>query len=245
MLDVANTFSSALTINEGTVVAAHVRAIGSGALNVAGGASLDISGELGPLNPMQIEQFGSISGRVDVGTGRFILRSPITTGDSVEDLLLSGRNGGTWDGAAGITSSTVPSEAAIGVVRSVGWKRNPDGSITVAYAAPGDVNLDGEVNVFDMVDVSSSGKYGEGTVSVWSQGDFDYNGVTNIFDMVLVNGAGVYGAGNYLPEPSAAASVAAVPEPSLGLVVLAGMACGVYAGRRGSQRRVLSRYQRG
>ena len=100
-----------------------------------------------------------------------------------------------------------------------------DGSARVSYAAPGDTNLNGQVDVFDLVSVNSAGKYGTGTASDWSQGDFTYDGVTNVFDLVSVNSAGAYGQGNYFPAaPSAAGlgSVAAVPEPgTLGLASLA------------------------
>jgi hypothetical protein len=160
----------------------------------------------------------------------------ITVADAMEitadAVLEAGRNGGGWDGERGIVSATAAAESADGLVRGVGWKENPDGSITVAYAAPGDVNLDGEVDIFDMVDVTSSGAYGVGTASVWSQGDFDYNGVTNIFDLVLVSGAGMYGAGNYLPEPALALNAAAVPEPSLEMLVLAAAGWLARRGRR-------------
>ena len=229
VLDAANTLAAPLTINGGTVLAADAGALGSATVTIAEAAKLGISSSLDSRDALQIEAFGSVLGNLDVGGGRFTLQTANGSEASLEDLLEAGRNGGGWDGERGIVSATAAAESAAGIIRGVGWKENPDGSITVAYAAPGDVNLDGEVDIFDMVDVTSSGAYGEGTASVWSQGDFDYNGVTDIFDLVLVSGAGMYGAGYYLPEPALASSAAAVPEPSLAMLVLA--AAGWLAGR--------------
>ena len=104
--------------------------------------------------------------------------------------------------------------------------------MTVAYSAPGDTDLSGDVNIFDLVSINGSGSYGTGTPSVWSQGDFDYNGVTNIFDMVLTIGANVYRRGSYLPAVTSAVSVNAVPEPSVCLLAFAGLAGGYCALRR-------------
>jgi hypothetical protein len=98
----------------------------------------------------------------------------------------------------------------------------------VGYAAVGDVDLSGAVNVFDLVSINSAGKYGSGSASVWSQGDFNYDGVTNVFDLVGINTAGAYGRGNYFPAASVSATgfgaVSAVPEPaslSLGILSMA------------------------
>jgi hypothetical protein len=96
----------------------------------------------------------------------------------------------------------------------VGYVVAADGSAKVSFAAPGDVDLSGAVNVFDLVGVNSGGKYGAGTAAVWNQGDFNYDGVTNVFDLVSVNTAGAYGQGNYFPAaPSTSSAVSAVPEP--------------------------------
>jgi len=147
--------------------------------------------------------------------------------------LIAGRAGGSWVGATGITSSAA---AASGGTRAVGYVVAADGSARVSFAASGDVDLSGAVNVFDLVSINSSGRYGTGAASGWSQGDFNYDGVTNVFDLVSVNTAGVYGQGNYFPAgPAAGATggVTAVPEPSAGLLTLAAaVATGVAVRRR-------------
>ena len=97
------------------------------------------------------------------------------------------------------------------------------GAATVSFAAAGDTNLNGQVDVFDLVSINSGGKYGAGTAAVWSQGDFNYDGTTSVFDLVAVTGAGVYGTGSYLPV-SATGSVTAVPEPTVWWPVAVGLA---------------------
>jgi len=120
--------------------------------------------------------------------------------------LVAGRNGGSWDGLAGISS------ADAGSGRAVGYVVNGDGSTTVAYAAPGDTDLNGQVDVFDLVAMTTGGSYGSGAAAVWATGDFNYDGLSNVFDLVDVETGGAFNQGDYLPV---AATVATVPEPSL------------------------------
>ena len=91
-------------------------------------------------------------GRLDLGAGQVsIAAGGITAADLRADII-AGRNGGAWNGATGIMSST----AAIGGgTRAVGYVVNGDGSATVSFAAPGDIDLSGPVNVFDLVGINS------------------------------------------------------------------------------------------
>jgi hypothetical protein len=73
--------------------------------------------------------------------------------------LIAGRNGGGWDGPAGIVSSPA---AASGGTRTVGYQFDGNGVARVAFAAAGDADLDGKVDVFDLVRVDASGTYGSG-----------------------------------------------------------------------------------
>ncbi|MFM1903532.1 MAG: hypothetical protein RLZZ440_1432, partial [Planctomycetota bacterium] len=109
--------------------------------------------------------------------------------------------------------------ALLGGTRTVGYVVASDGAARVSYAAAGDVDLSGTVDVFDLVSVNGGGRYGGGAGSDWSRGDFNYDGLTDVFDLVGVNTAGAYGRGNYFPTTATAAAaglggaVAAVPEP--------------------------------
>jgi hypothetical protein len=175
-------------------------------------------------------------GLVNLGAGQI---SVATGGVSAADLradIIAGRNGGAWNGTTGITSSAA---AASGGTRAVGYVVNENGSTAVSFAAAGDIDLSGAVNVFDLVGINSGGKYGAGTAATWQQGDFNYDGVTNVFDLVAVNTAGAYGQGNYFPAAAGVAgvtgSVAAVPEPAALSLIAAGLGLAA-AVRRWSRR---------
>ena len=213
---------TSLAINAGTISGAPVLTVGAGGL-----ASLvqDARVVVG-VGGLSVDQAGG-GGRLDLGAGQIsIAPDGITAADLRADII-AGRAGGAWTGSTGITSSTA---AASGGTRVVGYVVAADGSAKVSFAASGDVDLSGAVNVFDLVSINSSGKYGTGTSAVWNQGDFNYDGVTNVFDLVSVNTAGVYGQGNYFPAGPSVGSAAAVPEPGLtGLAVLAALGAAAWA----------------
>lgn len=234
VLDAANTFSSSIAVSEGTAVAANLQAVGTATVDVSAGAAFAISPAIGAANPVQVSELGEIAGTIDVNTGRFSLpASRASPATELRSLLISGRSGGTWNGAAGIVSSAA---AASEGTRVVGYVVAADGSALVAFAASGDTNLDGQVDVFDLVSVNSSAKYGSGEMAVWSQGDFNYDGATNVFDLVGMNTAGAYAQGNYLPVTPGETAVTAIPEPSFYAVAIAALACGGDLGRRRRKR---------
>lgn len=166
---------------------------------------------------------------VDLGAGRLTVAAGGIDAAKLRADIIAGRAGGSWSGGSGITSATA---SAAGGDRAVGYVMAGNGAAVVAFAAPGDTNLDGQVNVFDLLSINSAGMFARAMPAVWSQGDFDYDGVVTVFDLVGVSAAGAYLAGNYLPSAAAsAATVASVPEPgSLGLV-LTGIMLVFMAGR--------------
>jgi hypothetical protein len=118
--------------------------------------------------------------------------------------------------------------------RAVGWLDNGDGSVSFAYAAPGDTNLDGLLDVLDAANILAGGLFDSGSQAIWTQGDFNYDAVLDILDAADFLSTGLFDQGPY--EASAAAAVAAVPEPAAGpLLVVAVAALGVAGGRRRRQ----------
>jgi autotransporter-associated beta strand protein len=227
--------ASALAVNSTTGITAL--AINAGGLGGSPAVTVDGGGTMSLVQDARVSvTVGSLAvaeagggGKIDLGAGQVTVAAGGITAADLRADIIAGRNGGAWTGATGITSSTA---AASGGTRSVGYVVAGDGSATVSYAAAGDVDLSGQVNVFDLVAVNSGGKYGSGTAAVWSQGDFNYDGVTNVFDLVGINTAAVYGQGNYFPAaPSATGGVAAVPEPGSFGLLAAGLA-GLAAARR-------------
>jgi len=195
--------------------------LGAPAVTVTAGGSLSL-----PSTARSMLDVGRLSiaetaggGRLDLGAGEVNVAPGGITAAALRADLLAGRNGGGWNGTAGITSTAA---AAAGGTRAVGYVIGSDGAARISFAAPGDVDLTGTVDVFDLVGINGAGTYATGLPSAWSQGDFNYDGVTTVFDLVAIGSSGVYGRGNYFP--AAGPTAAAVPEPGLSylLAVAAG-----------------------
>jgi autotransporter-associated beta strand protein len=235
VFDAANAYAGPTTIAGGTLRVTNADALAATAVTVGSGGQLSlpeaarVSVAVGGLTVDQ----ASGGGRVDLGAGQLTIAAGGISAADLRADIIAGRNNGAWNGTTGITSSAAAATSG----RAVGYVVNGDGSARVSFAASGDVDLNGQVNVFDLVSINSSGRYGTGTASVWSQGDFNYDGVTNVFDLVAVNTAGVYGQGNYFPAAPTAGGVAAVPEPGLPMAVTAGLATASAAGLIRSRRR--------
>jgi hypothetical protein len=81
------------------------------------------------------------------------------------------------------------------------------GQLVVQYALVGDANLDGTVNLTDLLDLLNN--YGQSGTD-WTQGDFNYDGTVNLTDLLdLLN--------NYGQSTSA---TQVVPEPAIGSLLL-------------------------
>jgi hypothetical protein len=145
-------------------------------------------------------------GLTDVGDGSIDVSAGLSRNDLLA-ALRAGRSGGSWNGMAGITSSAA---AASGGSRTVGWLDHGDGSITFAYAAPGDTNLDQSVDILDIANVVAGGKFNSGVSATWGEGDFNYDNSVDILDIADFMSSGLFNAG---PYNAPAANIAAVPEP--------------------------------
>jgi autotransporter-associated beta strand protein len=227
VLDQANTLSGSLTVQGGRVSLANGSALGSGRLVVVAGGTAEVAPYLSTA-VAGLDLTGT--GLVDVRNGSITVAGGLSPTSLVASLL-EGRNGGTWDGTAGITSSVTASAVAASELRAVGWLDNGDGSLTAAYAAPGDTNLDWIVDILDASNLVASGKYNTPEPATWQDGDFNYDGVVDVTDLADFVATGLYGSPGY---NSPAGAVAAVPEPT-SLAWLAAAAVAV-AGVRGVRR---------
>ena len=198
---------------------------GSPVIDVAAGGSLSLPGATRTVVTATSLAVDDTASLLDLGSSAIQFAAGGIDAAALRADILAGRGAGGWNGTTGITSSAAAATSG----RAVGYVINGDGSGQVGYAAVGDADLSGAVNVFDLVSINSSGKYGSGTAAIWSQGDFNYDGVTNVLDLVGINTAGEYGRGNYFQAASVSASgigaVSAVPElTSLGLGILSAAA---------------------
>jgi hypothetical protein len=163
-------------------------------------------------------------GLVDIGDGRLTVSGGLSAA-SLVSAIVAGRGDGFWSGTSGITSTAAARDVALGLPRSIGWLDPGDGSVSFAFAAPGDTNLDWQVDVLDAANMLSAGKYNTPSGARWAEGDFNYDGFVDILDGAAFATSGLFNRGPYnLPTPLAGSpSMIAVPEPT-GLTWLLGAA---------------------
>jgi len=222
ILDQPNTLTGSTTVQGGRLRLAHRTALSSSRIVPLVGGTLTLSGTLkttvGGLDP-------NAGGLTDVSNGLITVAAGLSAADTLA-AITKGRSTGSWFGTSGMTSTQAAADNVSGFSRAVGWVENSNGSITVAYAAPGDTNLDWIVDILDISKFVSSGKFGTGQPAVWAEGDFNYDGVVDIQDVADFSTTGLYGLGLYNDVPG---PVAAVPEPATCAMALAGIACGGFS----------------
>jgi len=217
-LAAASTFTGPTTVTGGTLRLAHAQALAaSGSVAITGGRiALPTDAPLAvDLRTLVVDE---TAGMLDVGRGRVTIGSGITAAALRADLI-AGRRGGAWDGPFGIASSAAAADTAAGASRSVGWLDHGDGSFTVGYAAAGDTNIDGFVDLLDAANFLAGGLFDTGFSADWWVGDFTYDGLVDILDAADFVSAGLFDAGGYVDSGTAAPPMAAVPEPGSAVAV--------------------------
>jgi hypothetical protein len=191
------------------------------------------------------------SGKVDLTDRELIVdyTGGSSPESSIRDYLQAGRNGGAWNGPAGIVSSSVtPNYHALGyadagdllglgATQTQVWHgQTVDGSsVLVKYTYAGDATLDGQINIDDYVRIDNA--IGS-QLTGWFNGDFNYDGKINIDDYNIIDSViGVQGADlDLTPGIGGGDSfgVAAVPEPAGAMVLVGIVSC---LGRRRTKSR--------
>jgi hypothetical protein len=194
------------------------------------------------------------NGRIDITNNKMIVNSTpigtLGTGNTytgVTGLIQSGRNGGNWSGGGIVTTQTQATTsnftsigvATAGQVKGIAasatavWGgQTVTGSDTlVMYTYGGDANLDGKINVDDYGHIDSSVVLPG--ASGWFNGDFNYDGKVNVDDYGIID-SNVPIQGAPFPASSAAFAntVSAVPEPTVGALVVTGIATATLRRRR-------------
>jgi len=221
-----HTHTGSTTVGEGRLVVDG--AITSSTVTVARGATLAVA-DGGVARIHALSTAGA--GLVDIGSGQLTILHGLTSPGAAA-LVRSARGDGSWRSETGVGSTAVAAAVARGQSRAVGWMVHGDGSVTFGYAAAGDANLDGMVDVLDGASWLSTGLFDTGTAAGWYQGDFTADGVCDILDISEMVATGLYDAGPYLPQ--AATGIAAVPEPASTLGMVTAVAAAALLWRRRS-----------
>jgi autotransporter-associated beta strand protein len=194
VLNGANTHAGGTVVEQGELVIRHVAALGSGGLEVRAGGRVRLDlGLAGLTVPMLLLD---AAGRIDIGVGRLTAAAGLAE-STLRQLMLAGHNGGGWDGSSGFVSSA----ATLG--RTVGYVID-QALVTIAYAVPGDTNLDGVVDVIDVVNLMGNLNAPSADDVGWSGGDFNYDGMVDQLDLSDFLAGGVFDQGPYLSAADAA-----------------------------------------
>ena len=173
----------------------------------------------------------SVAGTLDLANNDAIVRNASVA--DVTALAATGFAGGSWNGSAGLVSSAAATDpahlSALAVVPNAGpLYATFDGQpataadVLVRFTLYGDANLDGTVNAADYTRMDAGSVAG---LTGWANGDVNYDGVVDGSDYALADNAfNSQGAGGAVA--TAAAQVAAVPEPAglLAALAVAGLA---------------------
>ena len=212
VLDQANTLTGSTVVQAGVLRLTNPAALESSRLVVMAGGTVQVA-------PLVIPSVAGLdlaggNGLLDVAGGGLTVLGGMADGELVAEIL-EGRGDGSWTGTSGITSSTAAADLAAGVPRAVGWIDNGDGSLTVAYAAPGDTNIDWSIDILDASNILAVSRFDSGEPATWLEGDFNYDGLADILDAADMVGTNLYDAGAYHPRVQDG-ETEGVTGPSLG-----------------------------
>jgi autotransporter-associated beta strand protein len=222
VLDAANGFTGPTDVQGGTLEVAHPSTLARSSVTVEVGARLIVAGSaraaVADLDLRGLADVGSGGLRVVVGMNDAEIRAAID----------AAKGDGSWGGASGVGSSAVAAAVAAGDTRTVGWIRDGAGAVTLAFAAPGDTDLDGQLDIIDAANFLAATRFNAGTPAGWTEGDFNNDFQVDVLDAAEFTAVNLFDAGSYLP----AATVVAVPEPTTGLLSMVGLVAAVAAGTR-------------
>lgn len=213
-------------------------AIATQNLVIAEGATLDIGNNATAITSALTVNPGSTLNLANSATGNGVTinyGSSASPNATIRSELVAGYNAGAWDGTS-TTSGVISSATAQSAGLTIGYADGADGVVSglaagqekIMVTLPGDVNLDGTVNLYDFAVLRKN--FGLSSGAQWDQGDFNYDGKVNLTDFLLLRS----NFGKSLV--SAATTTVATPEPAtLGLFAIGGL--GLLVRRRRARQR--------
>ena len=206
VLSTANLHTGGTIVEEGTLVVRNLSALGQGGVQVRAGAKLVLDGGGGRFTVPSLTL--DAGGRIDVGMSQLSIRSGFSRDALLAAIDAAKGDDGMWAGTSGIGSSVVQGMVAEGINRTLGWLGwvdNGDASFTVGFAAAGDSNLDGCVDVMDLGNIFQQMDGDPAEAVTWNAGDFNHDDMVDIVDFAELFEVGLFGEGSYLPAPPPAA----------------------------------------
>ena len=225
------------SLNGGQVVIEN-GAIATQNLVIAEGATLEIGNNATAITSALTVNPGSTLNLANSATGNGVTinyGSSASPNATIRSELVAGYNAGAWDGTS-TTSGVISSATAQSAGLTIGYADGADGVVSglaagqekIMVTLPGDVNLDGTVNLYDFAVLRKN--FGLSSGAQWDQGDFNYDGKVNLTDFLLLRS----NFGKSLV--SAATTTVATPEPAtLGLFAIGGL--GLLVRRRRARQR--------
>jgi autotransporter-associated beta strand protein len=200
ILGQASASTGGVVVRAGELVVTNSQSLGTGGLWVRPGATVRFDNGAGDiaLTALDVQDIG----KVDLGQTRISLPAGAADVASVREAIKAGQKGwGPYQTYGLMTSQASPSTG-----RGLGYSVDGEGNLTVGYAAAGDGNLDGIVDIFDLSRLVASGKFGQGTAAEWYEGDFNYDGTFNSFDLTQLVSGGLFQRGSYMAGPGSLAT---------------------------------------
>jgi fibronectin-binding autotransporter adhesin len=239
------------TSNFSTVTVTGGAITGTGTITIQSGGLLAFGQSIGGSSQESLSITGS--GQLDLNNNHMFIdygsgSDPIA---SIAAWIISGYNGGRWNGSGIMSSAAAANSGSYGI----GYADSADpgnpaglasGTIEIKYTLLGDANLDGKVNGADFTILASN--FNKSVTDGWDEGDFNYDGKVNGADFTLlannfnqaatqsdVAAADLTALEDFAAANGISLSNTSVPEPA-SAAILAMMGLGLMRRRRKAQK---------
>ena len=207
VINISGTATGSLSANKGVGTldnAGLVKAADGGVLQITSPWTVKNSGTI-QVQSASLGIAGSNwtnTGRMEIGSAGWLALGGTSTGSSLAQIqaqLAAGQSGGAGIGTltgspanAGIAYGTAGALLGITGTQIVTWHSlavDPN-AILMQYTISGDADIDGTVNLNDLIRLANH--YGQTSGATWADGDFDYDGAVNLNDLIRL--ANQYGS---------------------------------------------------
>ncbi len=183
-------------VEAGEVVLRNKDALGLGVLDLSASTrvTMQLSQDFVNYESVTVSTLSfADTARIELSTGGITVLTNSLNEAEVRARLVAGRNGGSWDGSTGFTSAQAGGVSN----RTLGY-RMAEGSLQVSWAASGDTNLDGTIDILDIADILGGGRFNTAQPASWEHGDTNYDGVLDILDLSEIVSTNLFNKGSYL-----------------------------------------------